>query len=310
MNSKRDSLEKAAEIRDLLKNNDITPEEAALSLKDLQAEAEKYISESNTKEKFSDLKSLLVNYNLANYSDLTLILYSAMNEYEIIEYAGDRNLIDHVYSLIDQDVNFFSNLEKTDINGSLYLINHESMSTDQGKYTVLTFSESHLMKPSSFHILCDIVMDIIKTRQFQPVPVQYDFFESLSIEINSYLARTGSFKSFNAYIFSFRHITRFFRNSSFTLISELSSDIEKKLSSMFGPEAGVFKISLSMFLVIIEKDSEGDAVYNKIRDEKMDFIIRGTVLPYISSRISCDSETSSYTLLQKIMTLDEFRIRI
>jgi hypothetical protein len=60
-------------------------------------------------------------------------------------------------------------------------------------------------------------------------------------------------------------------------------------------------------MVIAEKESGADAVYDKIRNGKVDFIIRGIVLPYTSIKLTCDSETSSYTILQKIMSSDKFR---
>jgi len=307
LNKRKDIQEKAAEFRDLLKNNDITPAEASRNLKTLKSEAENFFSNNFNNGKYSDIKSLLVIYNLENFSDLTLIYSSSAEEFKIIDYAGDNKLLEDISSLIEQDVNFFKNLEKTDIAGKLYTLFHESMNTETGVYTVITLSESQLMKPSRFHILCDIVMDLIKMYQYNPRPVHFDFFETLSVEINSYLTKTGSFKSFNAYVFSFSHITHFFRNMAFALITELSSDIEKKLSSLFGSDKGIFRISLSIFLVIAEKESGADSVYEQIKDGKVDFILRGIVLPYTSIKLICDSNTSSYTVLQKIMSSDKFR---
>jgi hypothetical protein len=307
ISNKNDIMEKAAEIRDLLKNNDIKLSEASQSLKELKSDAYIFFKDNNIPGKYSDIKSLLVIYNTANFSDLTLIIHSSIDEFKITDYAGDDNLFKNISSLINQDINFFRNLEKTDVSGKLYRILHESMNTAAGQYSIVTLSESQFMKPSSFHILCDIVMDLIKIYQYSPQPIHYDFFESLSVDINSYLTKTGSFKSFNAYVFSFSNFARFFKNIPFSLITELSSDVEKKLISLFGYDTGVFRISLSMFLVIAENESGADSVYEEIRDGKMDFILRGIVLPYTSTRLTCDSETSSYTVLQKIMTSDKFR---
>ncbi len=305
-NNKKELLEKASEIRHLLKNNDITLAEASQNIKELKVKADAFAKDNNTGY-YSDIKSLLVIYNLANFSDLTLIINSSVNEFKIIDYAGDENLYKEIYSLTEQDIYFFKNIEKTDISGKSYILFHESMNTETGVYTVITLSESQLMKPSRFHILCDILMDLIIMNHYNPRPIHFDFFETLSVEINSYLTKTGSFKSFNAYVFSFNHITHFFRNIEFALITELSSDIEKKLISLFGTGTGFFRLSLSMFLVIAEKESGADPVYEKIRDGKMDIILRGIVLPYTSMKLTCDSETSSYTILHKIMSSEKFR---
>lgn len=295
-------LDRAVEMRDLLKDNDITIAEASHNLKELISERDILLTEKKiTGGKYTPLKSLFVVYNRANFADATLLVNASEENYEIIDYAGDDNLLSSIYDLIDQDRFFYRDLGKIDINGRSYQLLYESMNTDGGTYSVITLSESALMRGSSFHILCDIVMDLIKMESYSPEPIHYDFLETLSVGINSYLSKIESTDEIIASVFSFSHINHFFKKMGFSLILEISSDIENKLSSIFGANAGIFQVSLSMFLVITGVESQKHAMLEKCRGSKIDFSTRGIVLPYACIDIDCERETSSYTILQKIL---------
>lgn len=305
---KKNIQERAGEVRDLLNNNDITIAEASQNLKELIAERDILLSDAKmTIEKYTAVKSMLVVYNTSNFTDATLLINSSETGYKVIDFAGDESLIIKVYALMEQDNFFYRNLDKLNISGRSYRLLHESMNTDEGTYSVITLSESSFMRASSFHILCDIVMDLIKMSSYSSQPIHYDFFEELSIEINSYISKTENPEEVNACVFGFRHINHFFKNMGFSHILELSSDIKSKLNSIFGVDAGVFRISLSMFLVINRGASEGESMLGKCCEGKIDFSIRGIILPYTCTYIDCKRETSSYTILQKILTTKEFK---
>ncbi len=301
-------LKRAREIRDLFNNNDITIAEASQNLRELIKERDSLFSnEKIPVEKYTHFKSMLVTYNNANFADATLLINSTENSYEIIDFAGDDNLLNNVYALMDQDVFFYRTLDQLNIGGRTYRLLHESMNTDEGTYSVLTLSESPFMRGSSFHILCDIVMDLIKINSYSSEPIHYDFFEELSVEINSYLSKGMISGEVKSCLFSFRHIPQFFENMGFSLILELSSDIERKLASLFSNDSGIFRISLSMFLVINRGGIQENAIFEKCCKGKFDFNIRGIILPYTCTYIDCEKETGSYTVLQKILATKEFK---
>ncbi len=301
-------LKQAIEIRDLFNNNDITIAEASQNLRELIKERDfLLLNEKKPVEKYTHFKSMLVTYNNANFADATLLINVSETDYEIISFAGNDDLLNNVYALMDQDRFFYKTFDKLNTGGKAYRLLHESMTTDEGIYSVLTLSESPFMRGSSFHILCDIIMDLIKINSYSSQPVHYDFFEELSVEINSYLTKNiipGQVKSF---IFNFKNITYFFENMGFSLILELSSDIEKKLVSLFSANTGVFRISLSMFLVINKGEIQENEMFEKYCQGKVDFSIRGIILPYTCTYIDCERETGSYTILQKILTTKEFK---
>lgn len=301
-------LKRALEARDLFNNNDVTILEASQNLRELIQERDSLLlNEKLPAEKYTHLKSMFVVYNNANFSDATLLINISEISYEIINFAGNDDLLNNIYNLMDQDRFFYKTLEQLNIGGKTYRLLHESMNTDEGTYSVITLSESPFMRGSSFHIFCDIIMDLIKMNSYSSQPIHYDFFEELSVEINSYLSKNVAPGEVKACIFNFRHIGHFFKNMGFSLILELSSDIEKKLASLFSVNSSIFRISLSMFLVINKGEIQENTMFEECCKGKIDFNIRGIILPYTCTYIDCERETSSYTVLQKILATKEFK---
>jgi len=298
---KKSLQESIAESRDLLKSNDISISEAISNLNEYKARGAAFLTPKSGRGSSGPVKSLLSVFNINNFSDLSVIIFITKSGYRVIESAGGETLFSSFTDLMKEDNEFYNGIEKLQIAGRNYNIFSESMDTGEFICRVITFTESSFFRPTSFHILCDIIMDLVKLSQYKPSPVYCDFFENISVEINSFLSKCAPGASGSAYFFIFNQINHFFKNTGFSRILELSSEIESRLSSIFGEKAGIFRISLSMFLVIPDESGDNEKCFQKCRERKVDFNFRGVILPYTCSAVVFGDERSAYSILGKII---------
>ena len=305
---KKNLQESIAGSRDLLKNNDISVSEAVSKLNDFKASAAPFLAPQSGRGSFSPVKSLLSVFNINNFSDFSVLIFTTQNGYKVIDSAGDETLLNFFTDLINEDNAFYVGIEKLQIQRRNYNVFSESMDTGDFVCTVIAFSESSFFRPTSFHILCDIIMDLVKFAQYKPSPVYCDYFENISVEINSFISKCDPGSAGSAYLFIFDQINNFFKNTGFSRILEISSDIEVILSSIFGEKSGIFRISLSMFLVIADESIDNEKYFQKCRERKIDFNLRGIVLPYTCSTLELGDERSAYSILGKIIKSDNRRL--
>jgi len=304
---KKKFLESIAESRDLLKNNDISVSEALSSLKAYKSRAAALPAIQSAMEGSGLVKSLFSVFNINNFSDLSLLIFTSKSGYKVIDSAGDETLFSSFIDLMNEDREFYHGIEKLQIEGRNYNVFSESMDAGDFICTVIAFTESSFFRPTSFHILCDIIMDLVKLTQYKPSPVYSDFFENISVGINSFLLKTAPGSTGLAYLFTFHQINHFFKNTGFSRILELSSDIEAKLLTIFGEKSGIFRISLSMFLVITDESSANEKYFQKCRDRKIDFNFRGIVLPYTCLSVVFGKERNAHSILGEIIKSDNKR---
>jgi len=294
-------LERIAESRDLLRNKDITITDASAALNEYKSMVSELISGQKGYERCSLAKSLLIVFNLNNFSELTVVIFTDKDGFRVIDYAGEESLLSSLAGLMNEDSRFYADTEIVEIKGRNYKIFNESMNMGDFNCLIITITESAYFRPSSFHILCDLILDIVKLIKYRPSQAYHDFFESISVDINSFLAKTLPGSPGAAYLFTFDQIIHFFKNTGFTLILELSADIESRLASLFSNKTGIFRISLSRFLVIPDEDCDNKKSFQMCLERKADFIFRGIVLPYTCSSIIFGRERSAYSILEKII---------
>lgn len=297
-------LERIAESRDLLINNDISIPEALSALNEYKAGTASLIDAQQGVETYSSVKSLLAVFNINNFAELTVVLFIDKTGYKVIDFASDEFLFRSFQDLMIEDSGFYNGVEKIRIHGRNMQVFHESMDIEDLTCRIITFTESSLFRATSFHILCDIIMDVVKLVKYKPAETYYDFFENISVDINRYISKMQVAETGTAYFFTFGKIIHFFKNTAFSHILELSSEMESRLTSIFGNKPGIFRISLSRFLVITDGDEESEKNFRKCRERKVDFIFRGIVLPYTCSALIFEKERNAYSILEKILKTD------
>lgn len=289
-----------SESRDLLTNDDIPISEAVSALNQYKTSAAELIPVKKNGS-FSSLKSFLAVFNLNNFADLTILMFTDKSGYRVLENAGNEALFRSFIDLMAQDSRFYVGVEKVKMTGNSFKIFHETMDMGDASYKIITFTESSFFRPTSFHILCDIVMDMIKLIKHRPSQSYYDFFENLSVEINSFFTKTSPIGPGIAYLFTFDQIINFFKNSGLSMILEFSAEIESRLASLFVYRSGIFRLTLSRFLVITDLDGDNEKKFQKCIEKKADFILRGVVLPYACSAVKFGEERNAYSILEKII---------
>ena len=130
-----------------------------------------------TCESHNIIKSFLITFNVNNFSDFTVLFVNKSDNIEVIEYAGDENIYKEFNYLIESDRSFYKDIEKIKINSDKFRLLYESMEIQNSTYIILTITESELYKPSKFHMLADIIMEIIRCTDKSHDSVFNDLFE-------------------------------------------------------------------------------------------------------------------------------------
>jgi len=259
----------------------------------------------NVNMKSNIFKSFMVTFNVSNFSDLTVLFITSKNTTRILEYAGREELYDEFKKLLDSSINFYKDLDKIKFRGSSFRIFHESMENANGIYTILTVTESIFFKPSQFHILCDILMDITRSTDISTESVFNDLFEDTIIGINSYLA-ANRINDSEFYLFKFENIYDFFLKMGLEVIIELSDIINKKLIEVFGDRSSIFRFSLSEYIVIQKGNITSDSGFSDLNKcDVIDFNYKGILLQHRFIKIPYKNDQSIYDVFENIFLIND-----
>lgn len=284
-----------------IQNNRFNIDHIKESFNQIESKLNNHSSDS-INSKSNIIKSLLITFNISNFSDLTIIFNISAGVVSIIEYAGNAKLFDEFNRLISDELYFYKQIDVLKIKEETYRIFYETMENNKGSNIILTITESSYFKPSKFHMLGDIIMDIIKSNDMSQESVFNDLFEDTVIEINNYISNNNINDS-EFYLFKFENIYDFFIKMGLEIIIELSETIKKTLSVFFNNNSAFFRISLSEYIVISSKDFYKD---NRISDlnNRLDFIYKGIVLQYRCSKIPVKNNKSIYDIFENIYLIN------
>ena len=253
--------------------------------------------------KSSLIKNLLITFNIANFSDLTILFITNSENMQIIESAGLGFLLDEFKYLYDTDNKFYKNTDNLKVNGNNYRIFYESMENEKGIYTIITLTESAFFKPSNFHILSDIIMDILRSSDMSRASIFNDLFEETIIGISSYLASSESGNQ-DFYLFKFENIYDFFLKMGLEIIIELSEVIKTRLAEVFGSKSPIFRFSLSEYIVISPEDSPPAIRFSDLNNRNvLDFNYKGIVLQHRCIKIP-NKNKSIYDVFETIYKIE------
>jgi len=247
------------------------------------------------------IKEFFITFNKSNMSDLTLLLRTGTGRSEILEAAGSGLYLEHIESMLLENPLFFKDLSSVQIKGGNLRLFHETMITDKASYTLLAITGSFFFKASKFHMLSDIIMDLIRSGDKATKPIYNDLFEDVLVAINTMLYQEkGSIRSIQ--IFKFEYIPLFIADIGIVSIIELSDSIYARLNEAFRDRASIFRISLDSFLVFFMKESgtgelHDETVHKKV---KLDFVYRGIVLPRFNGVIPYRDSMTVYDLFEEI----------
>jgi len=287
------------EIKVLIQKNDFNPSQIQNKLLNINTEISN-LSQYSQKQKSSIIKSLLITFNTSSFSDFTILFITSSDNIEIIEYAGNESIFKEFKILNETEKYFYKDINEIKINGEDFRIFYESMENNNGVYTILTMTESVFFKPSKFHMLGDIIMDVIRSADMSESGVYNDLFEDTSVGISSYLA-SNDIKNCRFYLFKFDNIYDFFLKMGLEIIIELSETISNKLTEFFGDKSANFRFSLSEYIVIL---SDSNSPENRISDLNngniINFKYKGIVLQHRCIKIPYNGTKSVYNIFESI----------
>jgi len=297
-------LDELIKIRGSLHNNELEINDVEKKIISFRNELNNLLH-STSENTYSLIKSFFITFNIQNFSNITILFSTIKNKINILESAGDNDLIDIIQNyLSDQNINFYTQLEKIIIQGKSYKLFYENMMTERGNYTILSLTESIYFRASRFHILSDIIMDLIRAGDSGSKPVFNDIFENIIVEINRFIANFENVKPL-IYMFKFEYIPDFFQNIGLPSVIELSDSIYRKLTEKFAGDYGIFRISLVKFLIITENNQISiNNMERQIKNGKLNFLFKGIVLPYHITLIPFISGQTIYDLFEDLNRFD------
>lgn len=303
MLKKKELLAEINGMKESIQNKTVSLDSVKNSMQKIDLSSlNQFISNSNTLNNI--IKSFLITFNVSNFSDLTVIFINTPDKTELIEYAGNELLLDEFKSLIDINKNFYKEEEVFNVKGDSYNMYYEAMENSKGIYIILTITESLFFKPGKFHMLCDILMDIIRSTDMSIKSVYNDLFEDTALGLNSYIA-SDSFIDPKFYLFKFENIHDFFLKMGLEIIIELSETINKKLTEVFGEKSSIIRFSLSEYIVIVSGKFQNQ---NKISDLNnsniVSFNYKGIVLKHRCMEIPFTNDQSIYDIFENIFLIN------
>ena len=251
------------------------------------------------------IRSFLVNFNVSNMAEATILIRYKDETHHIIEHSGVPLCATQISEMLSGDPYFYKNTDTLNINGGRQKIYFESMTTEKASYTLLTISESNFFRPSRFHMLSDILMDIIRSGDVISRPLYNDLFEDVIVDINGFLTNRKKPVS-QVILFRFEYISDFIENIGIISLIELSDSILNRLNELFTEKASIFRISLSRFLIFFGDvaDASGNMLEYQRRG-KLEFSYRGIVLPHHHLAISYTDGDTVYDLFENIFNAQE-----
>ncbi len=299
---KDELLTELNEIKYSIQNNKFDKVETYGLLEKINSTASN-LSSINNDVKNSQIRNLLITFNIKNYSDLTILFVNSSEKMKMLETAGSDILFEEFNLLYEADNYFFKNTESIKVKGSHFRIFYESMENEKGNYTILTITESVFFKPSKFHMLADIIMEIIRSIDMSRASIFNDLFEETIIGINSYLA-AADVESLDFFLFKFENIYDFFLKMGLEIIIELSETIKEKLKEIFGEKVSIFRFSLSEYIVIVSIDTSSAISFSDLNNRNVfDFNYKGIVLQHRCIKISHHNK-SIYDVFETIFKAD------
>ena len=295
---KEELLSELEEIKNSIINKSFNLEQVENSLLKIEESLDK-TPKFNAAYKFNILKSLLITFNLTNLSDIVLVLDQSSDILNIFEYAGDEVLLNEFKVLMDSDNQFFKNMDSIKIKNNNYHIFYETLNFNDNVYTILSMSESAFFKPEKFHILCNIVFDIIKYIHTPDETVSIDLFEGTIVDINNYI-NDNMISDSELFLFTFNKIYDSFNTMDLRIMLNISESIKEQLKIIFEHKAAIFRFSLSEYIVIPEKDYIPTYTISDLNNiNEIKFIYKGVVLQHGCTKISFGDQ-SIYNIFENI----------
>jgi len=300
---KEELLSELDEIKNSIINKSFNLDQVKDSLLRIEESLDK-APNSNAANKSNILKSLLITFNLTNFSDITLILDLSSDVLNVIEYAGDELLLNEFRVLTDSDKQFFKNIDSIKIKNSNYHLFYESLNFNDTVYIILSMTESNLFILKKFHILCNIVFDMLKNIHTSDETISIDLFEQTIIDINNYI-NDNKITDSELFLFKFNKIYGSFNTMDLRIILDISESIREQLKKIFSYRASIFRFSLSEYIVIPEKDYIPAYTISDLNNSsEINFTYKGVVLQRSCTKISFDDQ-SIYNIFENIYDIEK-----
>ena len=298
----KDPIESIIDLQADIANENISPEQASLKINEI----ERLLTPDNNHRnpaQSNSLKSLMITFNIYNYSDITIVFNLSGTGSTIIETAGDKSLCGEIEEFLKDDSCFYKELEKIEIGGEYFRLFYETMTIDNSIYTVMSLTQSYNFRSTRFHILCDIIMDYLSTIKQSNNGFFYDLFDYTIIELTKFISLFEDNEP-EVFFFRYEYISDFFNRIGLATIIEMSRYIRHKLIELFGHDASIIRLSLSSYVVVTSKQSSTSGVFSK--KNRMEFNFKGIVLPFNVIQVPYTAENSIYDIFENVYLLNNY----
>jgi hypothetical protein len=300
---KEEFLAELEEIKNLIINKSFNLDQVNNSLLQIE-ESLNNAPRFNAARKSNILKSLLITFNLTNFSDLTFIFDLPSERVNVIEYAGDEILIGEVKVLIDSDSQFLKETDSIKIKGCNYRLFYESIDFNDKNYFIISMTESNLYSIAKFHALCNIAFDIIRYIYSSNETIYRDLFQKTIIDVNTYM-NDNLMTDSELFLFRFKKIYSSFYTMDLGIMLDISESIKEQLKKIFKQRAAIFRFSLSEYIAIPERDYlPAYTLLELNNNSEVNFSYKGVVLQHSCTKISANNQ-SIYNIFENIYEAEQ-----
>lgn len=284
---------------DELSTGIISPSDAEKNLKDLERRYSILEKECSAGDGRNTLEGLCCNHNSGNCAIYTGILEISSSRQSVLSSFGPMPLSEKIIricasraaSLEDKMYITVKPGDEPELKNDLHI--YPFRKTGHTFYTVVSLSSSSLFNSNAFIHFGNFIDMLFPTGKDHPCGVM-DTFHSMRHYIDQNVDRY----SLHAQVYHFPDLDRIFSHAGIHTLFDVSDQIEKQMTEMWGGSIPRFTISLKEYALIVPREKGQPISYLT-----GDFSYKGIPLPFLSKNIDLDQEGAFYSLVDALFSL-------
>jgi hypothetical protein len=300
--SSRQELVKAIHSAlDDISTGNLSVSEAEKNLQVLEKRFSDLSKEITSGDGQNTLEGLCCNHNSGNCAIYTGILEVSSSRQSVLSSFGPQALSEKIIRLCAKKMQSFEDKmyvtvkpdDEPDLKNDLHI--YPFRKTGHNFYVVASLSSSSLFNQDAFIHFGNFIDMLFPTGKDHPCGVM-DTFHSM----RRYIDQNMEHYSLHAQVYHFPDLDRIFSHAGIHTLFDVSDQIEKQMTEMWGGSIPRFTISLKEYALIIPRE-KGQPISHLTGD----FSYKGIPLPFLSKNVDLDQEGAFYNLVDALFSLSQ-----
>jgi hypothetical protein len=299
--SRQELVKAIHETLDDVSTGILSAEAAEKSLEDLESRYKELAAAVSGGDGRNTLEGMCCNHNSGNCAIFTGIIEIGAKKSTILSSYGPAALAEKVLRICTSRIPSIENRmyqsvkpdDEPELKNDLHI--YPFRKTGHDHYAVAALSSSALFSRDAFIHFGNLIDSLFPVGKDHPCGV-IDTFHSM----RDYIDRNIERYSLHAQVYHFPDLDRIFSHAGIHTLFDVSDQIEKQMTELWGSNIPRFTISLKEYALIVPREKGLPAGYLS-----GEFSYKGIPLPFHSENIDLDHENAFYTLVDALFSLSQ-----